>query len=107
MDDSCNFLVTYPLLAASAEPVFCKERTRYWRNVGTWRLCILQSTCSEPILDNRLVWLAGVCVSTVACGTMDWVLAAGLVVGVAESPVGSWAEPGLQGCGGVCWSISG
>ena len=66
-----------------------------------------KGTCSEPVLDNRPVWVAGVCVSQVACGAVDSVLAALLVTGVAESPAGSWAEPGLLGCGEVCWSISG
>ena len=75
-----------------------------------WELgdCVFcKGTCGEPILDNRPVWVAGVCVSPVACGVMDSVLAARLVAGVAESPVGGWAEPVLLGCGDVCWSISG
>ena len=42
-----------------------------------------------------------------ACGVVDSVLAAGLVAGVAEFPVGGWAEAGPLGCGEVCWSISG
>ena len=75
-----------------------------------WELeaCVFcKGTCGEPILDNRPVWVAGVCVSPVAWGAVDSVLAAVLVAGVAESPAGSWAEPGLLGCGEVCWSISG
>ena len=75
-----------------------------------WELeaCVFcKGTCSEPILDNRTACVAGVCVSPVACGVVDLVVAAGLVAGVAESSVGSWAEPGLLGCGEVCWSISG
>ena len=42
-----------------------------------------------------------------ASGAVDSVLAARLVAGAAESPAGSWAEPGLLDCGGVCWSIPG
>ena len=76
MDNICNFLVTYPLLTAGAEPVFCKERTRHWRNVA-------------------------VCESS-GCGAVDSVVEAGLVAGAAESPACSWAEPGLLGCGEVC-----
>ena len=73
--------------------------------VGVCAFC--NGTCSKPVLDNRSTWVAGVCASPVACGAVDSVLAAGLVAGLAESPVGSWAEPGLLGCGEVCWSISG
>ena len=53
------------------------------------------------------MWVTGVCVSPVACGVVDLIVAAGLVAGVPESPVGSWAEFGLLGCGEVCWSMSG
>ena len=42
-----------------------------------------------------------------ACGEADSGLATGLVAGVAECPVGGWAETGLLGCGEICWSISG
>ena len=66
-----------------------------------WELghCVFyKGTCGEPILDNRPMWVAGVCASPVACGAMDSVLATGLVAGVVESPVGSWAEP-------VCWAV--
>ena len=73
--------------------------------VGVCAFC--NGTCSEPVLDNRPTRVAGVCASSVAGGMVDSVLAAGLVAGVAESPVGSWAEPGLLGCGEVCWSMSG
>ena len=75
-------------------------------DIGELESCVFcKGICGEPILDNRPV--AGVCASLVACGVVDSVLAAGMVAGVAESPVGSWAEPGLLGCGEVCWSISG
>ena len=68
-----------------------------------WELeaCVFcKGTCGEPVLDNRPVWVAGVCVSPVVCGVVGSVLAARLIAG-------SWAEPGLLGCGDVCWSISG
>ena len=70
-----------------------------------WELgdCVFcKGICGEPIMDNRPMWVAGVCVSPVACGAVDSVLAAGLVAGVAESPAGSWAGPGMLGCGEVC-----
>ena len=57
-----------------------------------WELesCVFcKGTCSELVLDNRPMWIAGVCVSPVACGVVDSVLAARLVAGVAESPESS------------------
>ena len=97
--------ISYLLLVLSLSSV---ERGPDIAEMQGFEACVFcNGTCGEPILDNRSALQAGVCASPVTYGVVDSVLAAGLVAGVAESTVGSWAETGLLGCGEVCWSISG
>ena len=97
--------ISYSLLVLSLSSV--KRGPDIGEMWGLESCVFCKGTCSEPILDNRPVWVAGVCASPVACGVVDSVLAARLVAGAAESPTSSWVEPGLLGYGEVCWSISG